>query len=116
MQTLQTKCLAIVGNTNAAYLKNDGVYCYQFVNTQKTWVQAKNDCSQRHGHLLTINSQQTNDFVLNMLSGFGYVNPVWIGFFDRASEETWQWDSGQFDKHISFCLALVFRLCGNVWL
>jgi len=101
VQTLQTKCLAIVGNTNAAYLKNDGVYCYQFVNTKKTWVQAKNDCSQRQGHLLTINSQQTNDFVLHMLTGFGYVNPVWIGFFDRASEETWQWDSGQFDKHIS---------------
>ncbi|XP_067915859.1 C-type lectin-like isoform X1 [Heterodontus francisci] len=63
-------------------------YCYQLFNDAKTWQDAEEYCKSvvPGGHLVSIRSQEHNDFIKNMLSA-----AIWIGFNDIDKEGKFIW-------------------------
>ncbi|MFX0105897.1 MAG: lectin-like protein [Candidatus Hodarchaeota archaeon] len=64
---------------------------YQLISTSKTWTEAKDDCEAMGGYLVTLNSEEENDFVNNLVG----TNRIWIGFSDELNEGSWQWVTGE---------------------
>ncbi len=56
-----------------------------------SWTQAEQQAVEWGGHLATINSQEENDYVYQLLTGIG---KVWIGLNDVAEEGEFVWVSG----------------------
>ncbi len=64
---------------------------YILITDLQTWINAKIDCESRGGHLVTITSQEENDFVTNLIKS----DTVWIGFTDESIEGSWHWITGE---------------------
>ncbi|MFX0206445.1 MAG: right-handed parallel beta-helix repeat-containing protein, partial [Candidatus Hodarchaeota archaeon] len=64
---------------------------YQLIKTSRTWNDAKTDCEAQGGHLVTITSQEENNFVQNLARG----DSIWIGLTDETIEGEWQWVTGE---------------------
>jgi hypothetical protein len=62
----------------------------------KTWFDAAQDCNDRGTQLVTIDSKDQNDKVLDMIdSTIGLDNSkLWIGFSQQNSSTKWAWISG----------------------
>jgi hypothetical protein len=60
------------------------------------WFEAELDCESDGGHLVVIDSQSENDFVLSQMIG-GAVTPtdLWIGLSDHVDEGTMVWVTGE---------------------
>ncbi len=65
---------------------------YVLYANPKTWSEAKVDCESRGGNLVTITSQEENDFVSSLTEE---EDGVWIGFIDEVTEGDWQWVTGE---------------------
>ena len=63
-------------------------HTYYLFTTPATWYLANAFCEASGGHLVTINSNQENEYIQTLL-GDGDV--VWIGATDQDSEENWSW-------------------------
>ncbi|MHA2296059.1 MAG: lectin-like protein [Candidatus Hodarchaeales archaeon] len=68
---------------------NDHVY--QLFTVETTWTDARDDCDARGGHLVTITSNDENNFVSNLAE----TNNIFIGFTDELNEGTWEWITGE---------------------
>lgn len=76
--------------TNSA---NGHIY---YLLTTNSWINAEAEAVQLGGHLVTINDQAENNFVLTNFSNFGGVSRIlWIGLNDRQVEGTFTWVSGE---------------------
>ncbi len=64
---------------------------YQLISYLRTWSGAKSDCESRGGYLVTITSQEENDFISSLIGE----DDIWIGFTDEANEGDWQWVTGE---------------------
>jgi len=76
-------------STGAYIPVSSDTVAYELFTTPKNWVDAKADCEARRGHLVTIGSQEENDFVRDLGSD------IYIGFTDEAVEGDWQWVTGE---------------------
>ena len=65
---------------------------YQFIDQPRTWTDAVAASSAMGGHLVTIASQQENEFAAALRTANTY---TWIGATDRRSEGTWEWVTGE---------------------
>jgi len=66
---------------------------YQLIPRWKTWENAKTDCEKRGGHLVTIDSDEENEIVTELLTDGGYPH-AWIGLSDKDKSKTnrkWEW-------------------------
>ena len=67
-------------------------YCYKHVQDLKTWDNAKTDCVAAGSYLVTIHSEEEQDFVSSIIP----VNvDVWMGGNDLATEGDWVWEDGK---------------------
>lgn len=57
-----------------------------------TWDKAEANAVALGGHLVTINDQQEQEW---LVTNFGSSGSLWIGFSDSLVEGTWVWSSGQ---------------------
>jgi hypothetical protein len=64
---------------------------YKLFTLSKTWDEAKEDCNAQGGHLVTITSQEENEFVNNLVGS----HDIWIGATDEIHEGSWQWINGE---------------------
>jgi len=93
------KISAVLGG--AAYNPDNGHY-YEYIDytakglTDKTWTGAQGYAANPvtkfnglQGYLVTITSQQENDFIIGKVGG-----NAWIGANDAAVEGTWRWVTG----------------------
>jgi hypothetical protein len=71
---------------------------YELITISKTWSEAKADCESRGGYLVTITSQEENDFVSNLIGDY----EIWIGLSDYENEGDWQWVTGEPVTYISY--------------
>ncbi|XP_066468998.1 CD209 antigen-like protein E [Tiliqua scincoides] len=62
---------------------------YYFSEFEEQWGKAKELCVLANAHLLVINNQQEQDFVISQIS-----TAVWLGLSDIATEGTWSWVDG----------------------
>lgn len=64
---------------------------YQLFLDSQTWANAKANCEAMGGYLVTINSNEENSFVNNLIGA----NSIWIGLSDELDEGVWQWVTGE---------------------
>ncbi|XP_034044858.1 CD209 antigen-like protein B isoform X2 [Thalassophryne amazonica] len=86
LQAQLSKTLADV----CAYGNSFGGSCYLFSVIQKNWYDSKAECEKRAAHLVTISSEDEQQFIT------GKVTEVhWIGLTDEEKEGTWKWVNGE---------------------
>ena len=77
--------------------QNDGwqgfnKYCYKLTQDLKTWNNAMTDCVAIGSNLVTIHSEEEQDFVWSIIP----VNvDIWMGGNDIATEGDWVWEDGK---------------------
>nr|XP_022317471.1 myosin-G heavy chain-like isoform X1 [Crassostrea virginica] len=83
-------------NRLGEYKTADGETCYAFVNTEKTWVDARQHCWGWGGELIMIKDQAKMNFVIHTLNSVlrWRNNGVWIGAHDRRGRG-WEWTNGE---------------------
>ncbi|MEO9805451.1 MAG: C-type lectin domain-containing protein [Reichenbachiella sp.] len=72
------------------YVGNFNDHLYYISDARTSWTNA-NDLANRHGHLVTITSEEENQFILNII-GEGI---VWIGLHDSNTEGDFEWVTGE---------------------
>ena len=58
----------------------------------ESWEGAEAHCVSLGMHLVTINSEEENEKVGELIQGL--TDFIWIGLNDRALDEKWEWSSG----------------------
>ncbi|KAM9449860.1 CD209 antigen-like protein C [Clarias gariepinus] len=61
-----------------------------YIPARKTWTDSKDDCIEKNGNLVIINSKVEQDFIFKILGS----TPAWIGLNDRDNEGRWEWVDG----------------------
>ena len=80
------------GSFAALYNPSTG-HWYEVVSGN--WEVAENAAIMRGGHLVTINNQAEQDWLINNFTGLSGHTWYWMGFNDAAVEGTWVWASGE---------------------
>ena len=69
---------------------------YYYLLTSDTWTNSEAQAVSLGGHLVTINDDAENAWVVDTFAHYGNVmRPLWIGLTDRDSEGVFGWVSGQ---------------------
>ncbi|XP_069116565.1 C-type mannose receptor 2-like [Argopecten irradians] len=69
--------------------------CLSFIRGNKSWNDAKSECTTQGGMLLQIHDQQEQDFVFGSLRSLHWSDSgAWIGATDRNNEGHWKWSNG----------------------
>nr|BAI59772.1 C-type lectin-like protein [Rhabdophis tigrinus tigrinus] len=76
----------------SSYEKN----CYIYYKEYRTWEDAENICMelQRGAHLLSIGSQEEEDFMLKLAPPKDMHSSVWLGLYDIWKGCSWEWSDG----------------------
>uniref|UniRef100_G1KTH1 C-type lectin domain-containing protein n=1 Tax=Anolis carolinensis TaxID=28377 RepID=G1KTH1_ANOCA len=67
-----------------------GDSCYYFSDTTEQWENAKKICAAVNSHLIIINSNTEQNFVVQKIKQ----TSVWLGLHDTEVEGTWRWVDG----------------------
>ncbi len=70
---------------------------YQVFDIGMTWTEAKAYCESRGGHLVTITSQEENDYVSSLIKN-GEKTYYWIGYTEENYEGTWEWINPEWES------------------
>jgi len=91
------RCPKVVLNTlrNRYNARTYGEKCYVFVNSEETWVGARDRCASWGGNLISIQSSDLMRFIIQTLDyDLRWTNNgVWIGANSRSGN-TWSWITG----------------------
>ena len=90
-----TTTTTIAPTTTTVFIENGyrfGGHTYARVAAGETIAEARATAEALGGHVLTISSDQENDFIRDL---FGSGNPVWLGISDEAVEGTWTSFNGE---------------------
>jgi len=68
----------------------NGDHCYLFGDEKKNWTAAEDFCRGEGGHLATVNTNATKEFVLEGLTRRNF-DWTWIGGNDLEEEGVWKW-------------------------
>jgi len=77
--------------------EENGEHCYLWSTDKKNWTDAEDFCRKEGGHLASVHSTATNDFVLEGMKNRagldrnGKDKEVWLGGNDIEVEGTWKW-------------------------
>ncbi|XP_061195841.1 uncharacterized protein LOC133204097 [Saccostrea echinata] len=63
---------------------------YKVLDTTMTWLVAKNDCIEKNGYLLEVNTKEESDFVeMNVIGTGACTYPFWLGGSKNNGVVTW---------------------------
>jgi len=68
----------------------NGDHCYLFGDEKKNWTAAEDFCRGEGGHLATVNTNATKEFVLIRMIRRN-LGQIWIGGSDIEKEGVWKW-------------------------
>jgi len=80
------KCVEACGDD----WEKNGDHCYFWGTDKKNWTEAEDFCQREGGHLASVTSNATRDFVLEGMNRTGQ-NNSYIGGNDIEQEGTWKW-------------------------
>ncbi|XP_032995620.1 C-type lectin domain family 4 member M-like isoform X2 [Lacerta agilis] len=66
-------------------------HCYFFSTSKKPWLAAKQSCEKEGAHLVIINIQAEQSFLVKQLAS---EHVLWIGLSDTVKEGEWRWVDG----------------------
>ena len=72
--------------------EENGNHCYFWSTESKSWDEAEQFCKEEGGHLASVTSNATDDYIEAKLKERDH--NLWIGGSDRASEGDWKWTDG----------------------
>ena len=81
-----------------SYSDNSGTFgghIYKVFNNGISWTQAKDFCEGEVGHLVTITSQEEQDFINEQLLSGTMKHCYWIGLAREKGTSTWRWVNGE---------------------
>lgn len=78
---------------NVSKVVYDGKKKYELYEDSVTWEQAKQLCEEKGGHLVTINSEEENDLVYEMINDSTHF--TWLGGKRNETGEEWEWVTGE---------------------
>jgi len=70
--------------------EENGEHCYLWSTDKKNWTDAEDFCRKEGGHLASVHSTATFDFVLEGMNRTG-LEMAWLGGNDIEVEGTWKW-------------------------
>jgi len=70
--------------------EKNGDHCYFLSNEKKNWFAAEIFCQGEGGHMASVHSDATNDFIWERMIRTD-VNLFWIGGSDTGEEGVWKW-------------------------
>ena len=81
----------------AQVVNPDNGHTYQYipVATEINWTQARDSAYALGGHLITITSQEEQDFIETSLYNVSAEGRLWMGGTDEEVEGTWKWITGE---------------------
>ncbi len=68
-------------------------HTYTMYQSSMTWTQAKSFCEEQGGHLVTINSQQEQDFITDTILADAQRNCYWTAGY--LTDGQWKWTTGE---------------------
>lgn len=74
--------------------ENNGHY-YEFFQTKMQWKEAEVFCKNLGGHLVTITSQEEQDFIYSKFNSLIKKEGIAIGLTDEITEGDWRWVTGE---------------------
>ncbi|KAL4221493.1 hypothetical protein ACF0H5_019750 [Mactra antiquata] len=83
----------LAASRSSVVLAQYGDNCYEVVQNSVSWSHAEALCRQNGGHLAHIANEVEQNFIHTVLVK-EHSHTVWIGLHDRASEENFEWTSG----------------------
>lgn len=81
--------------------------CFKLFHKNKTWREAERSCEKAGAHLVKIESEKENDFLLNtfMQIPIGKFNrEAWIGLSDKKKEREFIWTDGSTAKYSNWAM------------
>jgi hypothetical protein len=79
---------------NTKILNTRNNHTYQLIKSQKTWTEARSHCDRLGGYLVTITSEEEENFISDKIlrhSG----KDIWAGATDKDVEGDWKWNTGE---------------------
>jgi len=80
------KCVEACDNS----WEQNGDHCYFWGTNKKNWTDAEDFCQEEGGHLASVTTNETKDFVLEGMNRRG-LKTTWIGGNDIEEEGVWKW-------------------------
>jgi len=80
------KCVEACGDD----WEKNGDHCYFWGTDKKNWTEAEDFCQREGGHLASVTSNATKDFVFEGMNRTG-LNDAWMGGNDIEQEGVWKW-------------------------
>jgi hypothetical protein len=80
------------GTPDPRVLNPANQHLYLYVNSDKTWHEARDYCAIQDGYLATVQTAAENEFIYQLTGGNGN---VWLGATDEAEEGIWFWVTGE---------------------
>lgn len=72
-------------------ITSDNGHRYQLFDTSMNWSEAEAYCESLGGHLVTINSDEEQQFISNNILSIGTKNTYYIGMYRDNSDSDWKW-------------------------
>ncbi|MDO4805879.1 MAG: lectin-like protein [Coriobacteriales bacterium] len=72
-----------------------GNHLYQCINEHMSWHDAEEYCEAQGGHLATVESQEENDFIFDLIQQQSGRDFYWLGGTDEDEEGSWVWVTGE---------------------
>ncbi len=103
---------------------------YHIVKDKKTWTEAQSYCREKYTDLVTINSQEDNNMLSEMLKENNQDDDVWTGlygephwtwslakegFYGKGEAEFRQWNSGEPNSGADFVNCAAIPSYGGGW-
>ena len=64
---------------------------YQLIDTSMSWTEAEEYCESLGGHLVTVNSSDEQQFIVDNLLTIGTKNAYFIGMYRDDIDSDWKW-------------------------
>ncbi len=83
-------------------ITNDNGHRYQLFDTSMNWHEAEAYCESLGGHLVTINSDEEQQFINNNILSIGTKNTYYIGMYRDNTDSDWKWITNEDIDYINW--------------
>ena len=73
--------------------EKNGDHCYFWSTVKTNWTDAEAFCKKEGAHLASVNSNVTNNFIVERMRELG-IGQAWLGGNDLEKESLWKWTDG----------------------